>query len=500
MLLAIAPLVAAAYFASPPVAGPPLARIKASCYSAGGPKTDCTMLIAKSIIANSKACLQTSENEHADGGSSDPRDDYDGCVTNFCYQQCASNRGCSDFCTQKAQSLYGRLASAPVLLQISEVVNAGAETRAAAWLWLRVHAWDTQPSSDDLGDLKTTDPNAYAMVRALLAKQQMGVLNFQHPSAGFADTTPHLSAEGAASLARMEASVAKKRAPVEAAAAPTRQESNALYPEAGTSHHNWLNWKSDNTDDQILAGLGADSSDSTGSLLAESSVPVSSPVSALQDDPAPLAPSVNIAGMQIPKLNWGSNTHYDHVRAPKAKLAAIADAKPQFMTRQTHDYNAPGGIDFSEFIPSAEQKPQAPPKAALVKTDAILSGLDFKNDLPAMAPAKKAAPTQPPVENALTDFDFNAPVAEKVASAAQTNTYLGKVDLTPVAQTQDDHQNAYFKMMGMDAPVKTDASLLSRHRQNLAHQPANGYLRSISFDNTRKATSVMGAFEYDLDH
>merc|ERR1719456_165606 len=197
----------------------------------------------------------------------------------------------------------GSAASAPrhemAFVQTSEQTGTGmtTEARAAAWMWIRLHAWDKQPQPDELAELKSADPNSYAIVSALLAKKELGVLNPRHPSEGFASTGTHLSAQDAASLAAMEASVVhKKPAPEEAPA--TQAAPQAVYSEAGSAQHNWAHFKPEDADDEIVASLGGDSG--SGSLLSEAQEVV-------PDDPSPLAPSRNVAGMQIPLISWGAS-------------------------------------------------------------------------------------------------------------------------------------------------------------------------------------------------
>merc|ERR1719395_169822 len=70
--------------------------------------------------------------------------------------------------------------------QASRVVETSAAFRAK--LWLKSH----DPSADEAGmnDLKNSDPNAFAIVQALLTKKSLGLLDPNHPSAGFGGTTP----------------------------------------------------------------------------------------------------------------------------------------------------------------------------------------------------------------------------------------------------------------------------------------------------------------------
>merc|ERR1719262_1648526 len=105
----------------------------------------------------------------------------------------------------------------------------------------------------------------------------------------------------------------------------------------------------------------------------------------VSDDPAPLVPSKNIEGMQIPVISWGASNRAVS-EAPKPPLAAIAEAKPQTMTEansQANNYLAPGGIDFSEFMAPAQKAAAAPKKkVAMSQAETELGvSLDIDSDL-----------------------------------------------------------------------------------------------------------------------
>jgi len=105
-----------------------------------------------------------------------------------------------------------------------------AEGRAAAWL--RVHGQGA-PSGDELSELKAENPEAYGIVKALLMKRQLGLLDPKHPSASFAAAKAPAEVPGAEAFKEMAVESGEK-----ASVAP-------LYPDAPApvAHHNWLNWK-----------------------------------------------------------------------------------------------------------------------------------------------------------------------------------------------------------------------------------------------------------------
>lgn len=376
----------------------------------------------------------------------------------------------------------------------------------------------SQPQADEMAELRAADPNNYAVVQALLAKQSMGLLNPRHPSEGFASTGPHLSAEGAASLAKMEAEVKPRPAPVEAREEVKAAAAQPLYPEAGAAQHNWMNFKAEDSDDAVLASVGVSVGPDDGSLLSEGKAAQSIMPPSIPDDPSPLAPSRDVGGMQIPIIDWGGSAKKAAPQPPPVAAAVVAPvpAQASLVASSTASYNAPGGIDFGSLIPAVEK--QAPkPKVAMSQDESDLGSLDLKDDLPthgkgwkppAVKQVEAAAPTEAPVTNALTQFDFNT-AAEDDARTGQaqvedhdsvTNSYLSKVSLRATVPTAQDHANPYMKLMGMDQTP--DASLIAQRApvaQRVAPQPSNGYLRAIHFNGVRRSKSLYGDFEADLE-
>lgn len=110
---------------------------------------------------------------------------------------------------------------------------------AAAEVWLHVHRG--APQADELAELKTTNPEAYGLVKALLTKRSLGLLDPKHPSASFA------AAAHSGSSAEAEDVGSSGPAVFERIAEESGEKPKAalLYPEAAqpSAHHDWLNWK-----------------------------------------------------------------------------------------------------------------------------------------------------------------------------------------------------------------------------------------------------------------
>jgi len=108
-----------------------------------------------------------------------------------------------------------------------------AAATAAARAWLREHP---AAQTDELAELRSENPQAYALVKALLAKRSLGLLDPRHPSASF--STRSRPAGGADALAAGPAAF-------QGLAGPSHAATAAVYPEvaAAPAHRDWLNWR-----------------------------------------------------------------------------------------------------------------------------------------------------------------------------------------------------------------------------------------------------------------
>eukprot|EP00929_Paragymnodinium_shiwhaense_P013406 TRINITY_DN121266_c0_g1_i1.p2 TRINITY_DN121266_c0_g1~~TRINITY_DN121266_c0_g1_i1.p2 ORF type:complete len:378 (+),score=139.72 TRINITY_DN121266_c0_g1_i1:79-1212(+) len=116
--------------------------------------------------------------------------------------------------------------------------------------WLRAHG---APNSDELAELKTANPEAYAIVKALLTKRSLGLLDPRHPTASFAKQAAPAADSDASAAAGSEAfqlseqdrqvMVAKKGGAGEADAADQNVAMPYATVGAAPAHHDWMNWK-----------------------------------------------------------------------------------------------------------------------------------------------------------------------------------------------------------------------------------------------------------------
>jgi len=143
-----------------------------------------------------------------------------------------------EVCTSAVPQALGSVAamkstiSAHMLLAC--MVHAGAialqASEVAVRTWLREHPAGAQ-SEDGLAELKTANPDAYAIVKSLLMKRSLGLLDPKHPSASFAKTPTSDSAP-------LEAS-----ASVDSTSADASVDVSAMPASSAGAHKDWLNWK-----------------------------------------------------------------------------------------------------------------------------------------------------------------------------------------------------------------------------------------------------------------
>jgi len=267
--------------------------------------------------------------------------------------------------------------------------GTAAAAQEVARTWFEAHSRSVQP--DELDDLKNANPDAYALVKALLTKRSLGLLDPRHPTASFSPAKPSDDAEQPSGAAAF----AKFASPGELSQAKTSDEVAAdvpaVYAEAPTpEHHDWLNWKptdsaAESDESMVQNVLGAVAQlkgGSAGNLLSQSRGSESTkPASGLEADDSMFSGDAAPSPRDPPKL---------------AMPAVVQQAS------STEGNSYLKSIDFSEDLP----------KAALpVAKDNVY--------LKVFNPST-ATSDSPSSSNALASFSFddNKPVAS-VAQEAQ---------------------------------------------------------------------------------
>jgi len=152
-----------------------------------------------------------------------------------------------------------------LLLALAQFVPAVSLSAAnQARLFLRSHAAQA-PQPDELAELKGENPEAYALVNALLTKRSLGLLNPRHPTASF--VPPSAAQQQQQEVAEQGPEVfSNMLRPGELEAAHVQHEAAeprvaVPYAAVGHANHDWMNWKpqdSATNDDQMVQNvLGA---------------------------------------------------------------------------------------------------------------------------------------------------------------------------------------------------------------------------------------------------
>jgi len=327
--------------------------------------------------------------------------------------------------------------------------TAVAQTKAQSWLQRHRGA----PQQDDLAELKAENPEAYGIVKALLTKRSLGLLDPRHPTASFAaappqDSSPTPGAEAFEKIAE-ESGEKLKVAPLYASA-----------PVA--AHHDWLSWKPQQSalDDEAMVKnvLGAVAQMKGGSLRGSSSAPADddsaplmapaapAPIAAVaveappQPQPQPQAPKENSylksIGLDAPARSQPAAPENSYLKGLNLDSAAPPDAartasKPAvgLSAIKTKDDGANYLASFSwgDDAPAAPKAPQAASESAEVDAPASPSAADAA---PAAA-AAPVAPAAPKKKNALLAWlggekqPAAAPAAPaKEAQAPAKNPYI----------------------------------------------------------------------------
>lgn len=178
--------------------------------------------------------------------------------------------------------------------------------------WLRAHRGTPQP--DELAELKTENPAAYGLVKALLMKRSLGLLDPKHPTASFA--APAAPATDVPSGPEAFEKIA--------AESGEKPRVAPLYPEAPVthSHHNWLAWKPQQSalDDESMVknvlgaaaevGAGSHPAQDSGSAVvapetsSRSAAPLDGATSASSADSKPVA-SMNQENSYLKGIDFG---------------------------------------------------------------------------------------------------------------------------------------------------------------------------------------------------
>lgn len=304
-------------------------------------------------------------------------------------------------------------------------VAAGTSAKAevSARVWMLDHA---NPNTDELSELRVENPDAYALVKALLTKRSLGLLDPKHPTASFSKPAPEDEGShpvGAAVYAKFATTDKERQALANAEPAydtsTVESVEEVVTPAPSSGSHDWLSWKpadSAASDDAMVQNVLGSVAGLVGKKI-----------------PAPSAPKVS-SGLE----------------ADEASILSADDA-PAAPKPVVQEEPAPVEKNFLAKAP----EPPAPP-APKPQGNSYLDGLDLtvdtKPDTP--APAVQAVAVETPA----------APVAAAAATSSLTGgksaldsfSFSDSEDTTttaaPKVQTPAPKSSALGSWLGMVQP------------------------------------------------
>lgn len=298
-----------------------------------------------------------------------------------------------------------KFVSAVVALAVATAPQGAlaVSSQASAAAWLRAH--DGAPNQDELAELKSVNPSAYAIVKALLTKRSLGLLDPKHPSASFApaQAPPQEEEQGASAFQKIAEESGEK------------PHAAALYPEAPApvAHHNWLNWRPSQSavDDEAMVNnvLGQVAALKGGAAPAQAAPAVADAAPA---DPAPAAAAP--------------------VAPVAAAVAPVPASKPVATMNQENSYLK--GLDLGG--ESSVKKEESVKQVDTSKN--FLASFSWGDDAARPAAPATVAPhaaAAPKKKNALLDWlspDSNRvqrKAAPTTAKPLEENSYLKGLDL-----------------------------------------------------------------------
>jgi hypothetical protein len=230
-----------------------------------------------------------------------------------------------------------------VLCQASRIAD---EQRAREWLLAH-----DNPDQAGMNELKATDPTAFGIVQALLAKQKLGLLDPKHPSASFTDTAPkeHKTFVEAAEEAGISSDLPEHAEAGAGVAKPYPDVAEASpYPEVSQhSHDPWSFKAAGHDDDELVNSVlgqvaelkgggslpstdgGSSDGGSSGSLLSSSRT--MNAAGGFPSSIAALSGAFTKRAPAQPSLDWGS-------RYSGTSTSSDTQVKPQAVMNQANSY------------------------------------------------------------------------------------------------------------------------------------------------------------------
>jgi hypothetical protein len=275
-------------------------------------------------------------------------------------------------------------------LLAAPAASASLFAENAARLWLSQHG---NPGHDQLAELRTANPEAYAIVKTLLSKRSLGLLDPKHPTASFSKVAPVASVEqGPEVFENLLSPEERHHHNVMSAVSKAATVAMPYAEVAPAAQRDWLNWKPQSSDDVVVQAAPAE--------LPTDDAMVQHAVGAFVDQKDKKATGLLSQSQSVQEIpQWVSAAP---VIDTPAATQEIPDTSPVKKSR--------GYADFSVMAEGASQTP--PSSYPATKAMAYLTGLDLTGDSDAQSAHKKFAPRKSlralsTSSNVLQSFDWD---------------------------------------------------------------------------------------------
>jgi len=351
-------------------------------------------------------------------------------------------------------------------------VGATQAAEARAQVWLSAHR-AAQP--DELADYAKQDPTGYALVKALLMKKSLGLLDPRHPHDSVSENhrdenTPHTNV-----FAKF--------------ATPTDQsvDSSAASPDApAPTQHNWMSWKP--------ADSGADDN------LVKSVSGESKPEAKPEVDVAKAAPAEPVIAAAVPAEPVHSTPVSGSFLSKKHDLTTYA-RQPEHVWKHLIDPSAVSVLtnDEMEFniinpdvdeAAGTEAAPAQHPQASMSQTNSFMKSIDFgaltgqQDDAPEV-PKAAPQPKPEPKAEAPKPVAAVAPVEKKKAS------FLNDIGFAAVASSFAPGGAASSRSLAEEVAQELPAAVLPSHHLH-TRAALNEDVATVSHSSPDDLTDFLG--------
>mmetsp|Transcript_110391 Transcript_110391/g.206879 ORF Transcript_110391/g.206879 Transcript_110391/m.206879 type:complete len:431 (-) Transcript_110391:88-1380(-) len=381
--------------------------------------------------------------------------------------------------------------------------RATMSAQAVAEAWLRSYSSVSQ-MPDELAELKGANPEAYAIVQALLAKRSLGLLKLRVPSHSLEDTPPAQETQlpAAVPAATSDSTTSVSKPPLKLLHAAEQQESRSVSREESSRSVSWGNpfsfapgthvasetgtpapkWA---TVQKLYGTLPESQHDVLSSFHwddAESAVPVSTslPVSTPQQAPAQ-QPSVqrdhlsswlhhHVAVAETAQTQANGASGIESTRAPLLRAqgsAQTALSTVRQSTQQRGYMDMLGPIDDAypqtpDVDAAGEDSMSAPPPARAATTHERFPLESFSWDdtaEPAQKHAFSSLSAQSQLHHAASPSKKTVPHPAAVEKSAETHKVRLQSRKQPGTSSSGDDANPYLKGLDLGGPAAVRPSL-----------------------------------------